>query len=102
MRLRGILAGYLGLVALSALLSDQGSARASGLLGWLSSAIERALSPGVPAIPDYAGGAGAAGAAGGGGGSAAPKNVHQLPKGTPPSTSPAPKQPAVPPIHGPQ
>jgi hypothetical protein len=53
-RLRGFLAGYLGLVALSALVAERGSKQAAGLLGTLSSIIERALSPGVPAIPDYA------------------------------------------------
>jgi hypothetical protein len=54
-RLRGFLTGYLALVALSALVTESGSKKASGLLGTLSSIIERALSPGVPAIPNYRG-----------------------------------------------
>lgn len=62
MRVRGFLAGYLGLVALSALVGEQGSKRASGLVGTLSSIIQRALSPGVAAIPDYSAAGGAGGA----------------------------------------
>jgi hypothetical protein len=69
-RLRGFLAGYLGLIALSALVTEQGSKQASGLVGWLSSILKRALSPGVAAIPDYS--AGAAGGGGGGGATRAP------------------------------
>ena len=52
-RVRGFLAGYLGLVALSAVLSEGGSQRASGLLGTLGTLVERALSPGVAGIRDF-------------------------------------------------
>ncbi len=68
MRVRGFLTGYLLLVALSALVGEGGSKRASGLLGTLTSLVERALSPAVAAIPDYSAG-GTSAAAGGGSGS---------------------------------
>jgi hypothetical protein len=59
-RVRGFLTGYLALVALSVLVREGPSKRIAGkggLLDWISSAINRALSPGVAAIPDYAHGA---------------------------------------------
>jgi len=67
-RVRGFLVGYLGLVALSVAVSPGGSTKTSGLFGWASTVIDRALSPDVPAIPDRSastGGGQAAGAAAG-------------------------------------
>lgn len=58
--IRGVLSGYLALVALQVLVSPGGSSKTKGLLGALSSIIDRALSPRVAAIPDYAGAAGGA------------------------------------------
>lgn len=50
---RGAIGAWLGLAALDAVLSSHGSQAATGLLGWASSAVNRALSPDVALIPDY-------------------------------------------------
>lgn len=55
MRVRGFLAGYLGLIALSALVSPKGSSRFASLTDDATGFIGRLLSSNVPALPDYAG-----------------------------------------------
>jgi hypothetical protein len=52
---RGAMGAWLGLVALQALTSEGGSGKAAGLIDFLSSVVDRALDPTVPAIPDLAG-----------------------------------------------
>ncbi len=49
---RGVFAGFLGLVALHALGSRGGSGRVSEFFGDVAGVIERVLDPNVPAIPD--------------------------------------------------
>ena len=49
---RGIFAGFLGLVALHAVGSKGGSGRVAEAFGDVAGGIERVLSPTVPAIPD--------------------------------------------------
>lgn len=55
---RGIAAGFLGLVALHALGSKGGSGRVSEAFADVAGVIERLLDPRVPAIPDLRNGAG--------------------------------------------
>jgi hypothetical protein len=51
--LRGAAGAWLGLIALQAVTTKRGSKQVSGLLTWVDSAVQRALSPDVAAIPDY-------------------------------------------------
>lgn len=51
----GLVAGFLGLTALEAVLSTQGSAgRVSGLLGTAATVFEHLADPTIPAIPNLA------------------------------------------------
>jgi hypothetical protein len=51
-RLRGVLAGYLGLTVLYALSQTRRAERISGLAGVVSGLVDRALSPKVAGVPD--------------------------------------------------
>jgi len=53
MKVRGVVAGYLGLIVVYTAVSARGSAAASGLLGTLSKAITRLFDPTVPGLPDH-------------------------------------------------
>jgi hypothetical protein len=51
MRWRPIATGVVSLIALQVFLSGKGPEAAGGLLGWLSSAMQRAMSPTVAGLP---------------------------------------------------
>ena len=53
--MRGIVLGSLGLIALQALLSGKTSENAAGLIGWAGTAVDRFMSPAVPAITNEPG-----------------------------------------------
>jgi hypothetical protein len=57
---RGVFAGFLGLVALHAVGSRGGSGRIAEAFGDVAGVIERVLNPTVPAIPDKRSGAASA------------------------------------------
>lgn len=48
--MRGFVVGSLVLIALEVFVTGSGPDKASGLLGWSASALERVLSPDVPGI----------------------------------------------------
>lgn len=55
MRVRGVLAGYLALVAGYVLVSNTGAAAAGGLLGDVGRLVARVFDPTVAGIPDHSG-----------------------------------------------